>query len=129
MATEADVRRIALALPDTVESTDDFAFNVMVDGELRRFAWCWKERVDQKKPKVPNRTVLGLAVMNNVDKDFMMSAEPEKYVFDSHYNGYPAVLVRLAKVRVPELRQLMTEAHRLKATAKVRKRKPTKRRA
>ena len=62
MATEADVRRIALALPDTVESTDDFAFNVMVDGELRRFAWCWKERVDQKigqVPRIKDNTLIG----------------------------------------------------------------------
>jgi hypothetical protein len=68
MATPADVRRIALALPDTMEATDDFAFTVLVNGEAKRFAWCWKERIDPKK------------------------------------------------ARVPELRQLMTEAHRLKST-------------
>jgi hypothetical protein len=124
MATPADVRRIALALPDTVESIDDFAFNVMVDGEAKRFAWCWKERVDPKKKKVPNLAVLGLVVANLVDKDFMMNNEPEKYVFDPHYNGFPSVLVRLAKVRVPELRQLMAEAHRLKsAPARPKRRK------
>ena len=67
--------------------------------------------------------MLGLVVGNLVDKDFMMSDDPEKYVVDPHYNGYPAVLVRLAKVRVPELRQLMTEAHRLKSAAVVRKRR------
>jgi hypothetical protein len=116
MATPADVRRIALSLPDTAEATDDFAFTVLVKGEAKRFAWCWKERIDPKKARVPNRTVLGLLVANLVDKDFMMSDDPEKFVTDPHYNGYPAVLVRLAKVRVPELRQLMTEAHRLKST-------------
>jgi hypothetical protein len=115
MATEADVRRIALSLPDTMEATDDFAFTVMVRGEAKRFAWCWKERIDPKKPRVPNRAVLGLLVANLVDKDFMMADEPDKYVVDPHYNGYPAVLVRLAKVRVPELRRLITDAHRLKS--------------
>src|SRR3984957_2539858 len=54
MATVADVRRIALSLPGTVEATTDFAFSVMVDGEAKRFAWCWKERVNPKKPRVPN---------------------------------------------------------------------------
>ena len=115
MATPADVRRIALALPETSESSNDFAFNVIVNGEEKRFAWCWKERIDPKKARVPNHSVLGLIVANLVDKDFLMSDSPDKFVVDPHYNGYPAVLVRLAKVRVPELRQLMTEAHRLKA--------------
>jgi hypothetical protein len=116
MATVADVRRIALSLPGTVEATTDFAFAVMVAGEAKRFAWCWNERVNPKKPRVPNLSVLGLIVANLVDKDFMMSDDPEKFVTDAHYNGYAAVLVRLPKVRVPELRQLMTEAHRLRST-------------
>jgi len=116
MATQADVRRIALALPNTVESTTDFAFSVNVDGEWKRFAWCWKERIDPKKPRVPNLSVLGVLVASLVDKDFMMNNEPDKFIFDPHYNGYPAVLVRLKSVRVPELRQLITEAHRLKST-------------
>jgi hypothetical protein len=116
MATQADVRRIALALPDTVESTTDFAFHVIVDGQAKQFAWCWKERIDPKKPRVPNLTVLGVMVANLVDKDFMMNNEPDKFIFDPHYNGFPAVLVRLKNVRVPELRQLMAEAHRLKST-------------
>jgi hypothetical protein len=123
MATQADVRRVALALPDTVESNADFSFHVVVGGEPRRFAWCWRERVDPKKPRVLNPSVLGVVVANLVDKDFMMTNEPEKFIFDPHYNGFPAVLVRLKNVRVPELRQLMTEAHRLKS-APVRPKRP-----
>jgi hypothetical protein len=110
MATQADVRRIALALPDTVEAKNDFAFSVIVKGKEKGFAWVWKERVEPKKPRVPNPAVLAVRVASLVDKDFMSSAEPEKFVFDPHYNGFPAVLVRLAKVRVPELRLLLTEA-------------------
>ena len=33
MATQADVRRLALALPGTVEASNDFAFCVMVKGK------------------------------------------------------------------------------------------------
>jgi hypothetical protein len=123
MATEADVRRLALALPDTEEATNDFAFSVMVNDTRKGFAWCWKERVVPKKPRVPNRTVLAMRVANNFEKDLMMHAEPEKYVVDPHYNGYPAVLVRLSKVRVPELRALLTEAHRCMTAAPNRKRR------
>jgi hypothetical protein len=112
MATTADVRRIAMALPGTVEAANDFAFSATVKGKAKGYAWCWKERVVPKKPRVPNHSVLAVRVANNLDKDLMMRAEPEKYVIDPHYNGFPAVLVRLDKVRVPELRVLLTEAHR-----------------
>jgi hypothetical protein len=123
MATQADVRRIALALPGTVESTTDFAFHVMVNGKSKLFAWCWKERVTPKKPRVPNLSVLGVLVASLVDKDFMMSSEPEKFVADAHYDGYAAVLVRLAKVRVPQLRALIAESHRRQVVRPKRLRK------
>jgi hypothetical protein len=59
-----------------------------------------------------HHSVLAVRVANNLDKDLMVRAEPEKYVVDPHDNGYPAVLVRLEKVRVPELRQLLVESYR-----------------
>lgn len=123
MATQADVRRIALALPGAIESTTDFAFHVMVDDKAKGFAWCWKERVDPKKPRVPNRSVLVVHVANLVDKDFMMTDEPDKFIHDPHYNGYAAVIFPLAKVRVPQLRSLLTDSHRIVTTPKTRKRK------
>ena len=137
MVTQADVRRIALSLPDAVESKTDFAFSVPVNDKQKGFAWCWKERVVPKKPRsrlsrlaspvpkkprVPNLSVLGVRVANNVDKDLMIRAEPEKYVTDPHYDGYPAVLVKLAKLRVPELRRMLTESHRCATTPARRKR-------
>ena len=109
MATQADVRRLALALPDTVEATNDFAFSVVVKGKAKGFAWVWKERVEPKKPRIPNPKMIAIRVANNAVKDFMMTNEPDKFVFDPHYNGFPAVIVRLAKVRVPELRELLGE--------------------
>jgi hypothetical protein len=36
MATQADVRRIALSLPDTVEAADRFAFSVRNNGKLKK---------------------------------------------------------------------------------------------
>jgi hypothetical protein len=123
MATEADIRRIALALPGTAESSTDFAFSVDVKGKQKGFAWCWKERIDPKKPRVPNRTVLAVRVANLGDKDLMIDAEPEKFFTEPHYNGYAAVLVRIAKVKVPEMRALLKEAHRCLSAPPARKRK------
>ena len=39
MATQADVRRIALSLPGAQEGTDRFGFHVMNGGKAKGFAW------------------------------------------------------------------------------------------
>lgn len=39
MATQADVRRIALELPETEETKGHFAFSVRSKGKLKGFAW------------------------------------------------------------------------------------------
>ena len=112
MATQADVRRIALALPGTVEAKGRFAFEVLNKGKLKGYAWVWMERVEPKKPRVPNPGVLAVRVANLIDKDLLISAEPTKFFTEPHYNGFPAVLVRLAAVKVAELRPLLTDAWR-----------------
>ena len=115
MATQADVRRIALSLPETEEEAGRFAFAVRNKGKLKGFAWVWLERVSPKKARVPNPAVLAVRVANEVEKDLLIKALPQKFFTEPHYNGYPAVLVRLAEVRVPELRGLLEEAWRCQA--------------
>jgi hypothetical protein len=39
VATRADVRRIALKLPETEEAENHFAFSVRNKGKLKGFAW------------------------------------------------------------------------------------------
>ena len=117
MATQSDVRRIALSLPETVEEENRFAFAVRNKDKLKGFAWVWLERTDPKKARVPNGKVLAVRVANLNEKDLMIAAEPDKFFTEPHYNGYPAVLVRLAEVSVPELRELLKEAWRCQAPA------------
>jgi hypothetical protein len=121
MATKADVRRIALSLPGTTEATTDFAFQVQVKEKSKGFAWVWKERVDPKKARVPNPAVLAVRVANLGQKDALISAEPEKFFTEPHYNGFPAVLVRLKAVSSADLRALLTEAHRCLTVAPPRR--------
>ena len=120
MATAAQARRIALTLAGTVSSTTDLAFAVEVKGKLKGYAWSWKERIEAKKPRVPNLGVLAIRVSNTGQKALMIAAEPEKFFTEPHYNGYPAVLVRLAKVRVAEIRVLLEEAWRITAAPRRR---------
>lgn len=115
MATQADVRRIALSLPGAVAAKDRFAFSVRHRDKDKGFAWVWQERVHPKKPRVPNPQVLAVRVGNLDEKDLLLASDGEKFFTEPHYRGFPAVLVRLRAVKVAELRQLLTMAWRCQA--------------
>ena len=115
MATQADVRRIALSLPETEEAAGRFAFSVRNKGKPKGFVWVWMERVVPKKPRVPQPNVIAVRVATLVDKDFLLRLDPEKFFTEPHYEGFPAILVRLAAITARELTPLITEAWRCQA--------------
>jgi hypothetical protein len=115
MATQADVRRIAMSLPETEEVEGRFAFGVRNKGLVKQYAWVWLERITPKKPRVPNKKVLAVRVANMRDREMMVAVEPSKFFTESHYNGFPAVLVRLDAVTVAELKPILAEAWRCQA--------------
>jgi hypothetical protein len=104
-----------LSFPETEEASDRFAFSVRNKGKLKGFAWVWLERVTPKKARVPNPGVLAVRVPNLAHKDLMIAAEPAKFFTEPHYNGFPAVLVRLEAVTVADLRVLLADAWRCQA--------------
>jgi hypothetical protein len=111
VADQADVRRLALALPEAVESDEGFGFGV----RGKQFAWVWNERVVEGKPRVPRPDVLVVRVAGQAGKELLLGSDPDKFFTEPHYNGFPAVMVRLAAVDVPELRELLTDAWRCQA--------------
>jgi hypothetical protein len=116
MADLDDVRRIALSLPDT-NGAEGFTvgFSVRNGGKDRGFAWVWMQRLEPKKPRVPCFEVLAIRTANLEEKDALIAAEPEKYFTEPHYNGFPAVLVRLANVELDELAELLIDGWRCQA--------------
>jgi hypothetical protein len=115
MATQADIRRICLALPETEESPNHFAFWVRNKGKAKGFVWVWMERVLPKKPRVPQPKVVAVRVASLDDRDFLLSLNSTKFFIEPHYAGFPAILVRLPVVTVRELRPLIREAWRTQA--------------
>jgi hypothetical protein len=105
-----DVRRIARTLPGAVEGTDSFGFGIEDKGRVKGFCWSWKERVDPRKARVENLDVLAVRVGGAEEKQQLLDADPVRFFTEPHYNGYPAVLVRLAEVDADELRELVTDA-------------------
>ena len=119
MATQADVRRIALTLPGTTEGTDRFAFSVENKGKQKGFVWVWLERKDPKKARTPCPTVLAVRVHDQAEKAALLAGDPDVFFTEPHYNGFPAVLVRLPKVTRPLLRRLIVDAWRCQAPRKL----------
>jgi len=115
MATQDDVRRICSRLPGAIEGQERFGFSVEVKGKFKGFLWSWAERVDPKKARVINDSVLAIVVPNLTAKEIILESAPEKFVSDPHYNGYPAVLARLVDFEPEELEDLIIEAWRSKA--------------
>ena len=115
MADQGDVRRIALSLPETSEGDGRFAFSVLNKGKQKGFVWSWLERVAPKKPRVESHEVVALRVADQEEKELLLAADPTKFFTEPHYNGYPAVLVRLAAIGVDELEGLIVEAWRCQA--------------
>jgi hypothetical protein len=115
VATQDDVRRIALSLPDAEEAEDRFAFSVRNKGKSKGFVWVWLERLEPKKARVPDPDVIALRVANLDEKDIILSIDAEKFFTEPHYNGFPAVLVRLVAIDVEELEPLIVHAWRCQA--------------
>ena len=56
--------------------------------------------------------MLAVRVANDAEKQMLIAADPEKFFTEPHYNGFPAVLVRLPAIDDEELAELLTDAWR-----------------
>ena len=113
MADVDDVRRLALALPRVVEiDSDGFDFRVADKG----FIWSYPERL----PGQPRRIRTDIAVLyvgDEAEKQALLLGEPQVFFTAPGYDGWPLVLLRLEKVDVARLRELVTDAWRMRAPA------------
>ena len=111
MADERDVERIALSLPETAKDPDGFRFFV----KGKQFAWSYMERVEPKKPRVRRGDVLVVRVADENEKEFLLATDPGTFFTTAHYDGYPAILVRLPEITVDELEAVLAYAWRSRA--------------
>jgi hypothetical protein len=100
MATEDDVRELALALPGTVEKPSYGTPGFRVRDRL--FA------------RIREEGVLVLWCESIEEKEFLIEGEPEKFFTVPHFDGHPHVLVRLAAVDLEELAELLAESFRIR---------------
>ena len=111
MATLEDAHRIASALPEATSEPGGFAYRV--DGRL--FTWIWMERVQLKRPRVPNPDVIAIRVADETEKQAMLALDPKVFFTEPHYDGYPAVLIRLPAIDEALLEKVIGDAWQLRA--------------
>jgi hypothetical protein len=111
MADADDVRRLALAMPHVVEiESDGFDFRVGNKG----FVWSYPERRPGKS-RLIRTDIAVLFVGDEAEKQALLLGEPDLFFTTPSYDGLPLVMLRLAEVKVGRLRELITDAWRMRA--------------
>ncbi len=116
VATWRDVVRIVGDLPLTTEPSPHkwrVGKNLLVWERPLRKSDC--EALTAAGSEVPAGDILGARVADEGVKFALIADQPNVYFTTPHFDGYPAVLVQLAKITVPELRELITEAWLVRA--------------
>ena len=122
MANWDDVRRLALALPETTEA---------VSRELRQWrvkdkGFVWERplrRADLEAlgDDAPAGPILGARVEHLVAKEALLADDPGVFFTTPHFDGYAAVLVRLDRIELEELEELTVEAWLARAPKRLAK--------
>jgi len=66
-----------------------------------------------------NPEALVMRVVDMGEREALLQGDPETFFSTPHYDGYPAVLVRLERVDPVELAELIEDAWRLQAPKKL----------
>lgn len=111
MATWENVRQLALALPETHERDSRGVCQWRVKDKL--FVWerpLRAKEVEELGDAAPNGPILGVRVEHLGAKEALLADDPGIYFTTSHFEGYPAILVRLDHIELDELREVVIEA-------------------
>lgn len=121
MVTFEDVARLALALPETEETTSwgRLTWAVRSGGKAKPKGFVWERPLSKKDQAFltaegadipPNEVILGVRVDGLAEKEAILAANPETTFTTPHFNGYPAVLLRLDRVDKEMLQEIITDA-------------------
>jgi hypothetical protein len=127
MATWEDVRRLALALPETSEKTH---FGEFAAWQVKAKTFAWERPLRDSDvaalgdavptgPTVPPGPILAARVPDEGAKEALIADDPAVYFTIPHFNGYPAILVRLDQIDLEELEEVLVEAWLCKAPKRV----------
>ena len=111
MATWDDVRRIALALPETSERLSRDRPQWRVKDKL--FVWerpLRRSDLEALGDQAPSGPILGARVEHLGAKEALLANDEGVFFTTPHFDGYPAILVRLERIDVEGLDEVIVEA-------------------
>lgn len=122
MATWDDVRRIALGLPETSEALS----HGLPSWRVRDRGFVWERPLRGPDLRAlgsaaPAGPILGARVEHLVAKEALLADAPDVYFTTPHFEGYPAVLVRLDTIAADELEEVIIEAWLARAPKRLAK--------
>ncbi len=111
MSSWDDVRRIALSLPETSEQTS----RDLPAWRVRDKTFVWERPLRKTDLRAlgdaaPSGPILGAWVEHLVAKEAMLADDPLVFFTTPHFDGYPAVLLRLERIGLEDLREVIVEA-------------------
>jgi hypothetical protein len=115
-----DVRRLALALPETSEWRSRGLRQWRVKDKL--VVWerpLRRADLEALGDAAPDGPVLGARVEHVGAKEALVADDPEIFFTTPHFDGYPAVLVRLDRIAVEDLDEVVVEAWLARAPARL----------
>jgi len=121
MATLEDVRAIALSLPETHEVVEGHGGGAMWRTKNGGFAWERGPRASDVAALVtlgrtwPDGPTAAVRTEDHAVKEALLAAFPDVFFSVPHFDGYPAVLIRLEAIDLDHLREVITDAWVAKA--------------
>ena len=122
MATWDDVRRIALTLPETSERLSRDRPQWRVKDKL--FVWerpLRRSDLDALGDQAPSGPILGARVEHLGAKEALLANDEGVFFTTPHFDGYPAILVRLERIDVEGLDEVIVEAWLARAPKRLAK--------
>jgi hypothetical protein len=111
VATWEDVRRIALALPQTSEREARGLLRWVVKDKL--FVWdrpLRRSDLEALGDDAPDGAILGARVEHLGAKEALLADASGVFFTTPHFDGYPAILVRLDDIAIEDLTEVIVEA-------------------
>jgi hypothetical protein len=111
VATWEEVREIALALPETAEVISRDLRQWRVKDKL--FVWerpLRRSDLEALGDDAPEGPILGARVEHLGAKEALLADESGVFFTTPHFDGYPAILVRLDAIAADDLEEVVVEA-------------------
>jgi hypothetical protein len=120
VASWEDVERIALGLPETAERLS----RGLRHWEVKSKGFVWERPLRRSDLEAlgdaaPDGPILGVRVEHLGAKEALLASEPDVFFTTPHFDGFPAVLVRLERIPPDELEELIVEAWLVRAPRKL----------